>query len=49
LAAGNILIAIFIDHQFLNVSVTDEEVWNAGVRMRGEKPKNFAHKRAYTE
>jgi len=47
--AGNILIAIFTDHQFLTVSVTDEEVWNAGVRMTGEKPKNFAHKRAYTE
>jgi hypothetical protein len=47
--AGNILSATFTDDQFLTASVTDEEIWNAGVRTTGEKPKNFAHKRAYIE
>jgi hypothetical protein len=43
-AAGDILSVIFMDDQFLTASVIDEEVWNAGVRMTGEKLKNFTHK-----
>ena len=44
-AAGNILIAVFTDHQFLTVSVTDEAVWNAGVRMtRGENRRTLPTK-----